>query len=115
MERDRCAARPVIGWLLGALVAFCALWPGTSGPVAATSAAGATALARPSASQHIEAVAAPLRPDIASTIHLIADAPAQRPDSVTLISSEAKAAELTTGNSTSLSSSDARAPPAVLS
>jgi hypothetical protein len=113
MGRDRSAGRPVIGWLLGALVAFCALWPGTSGPVASTSAAGATTLARPSASQHIEAVAAPLRPDIAATIHLIADGPAQRPDSVTLIKSKANAAELTAGNSASLSSSAARAPPAV--
>ena len=115
MGRDSCARRPVIGWLLGALVAFCAVWPGTSGPVvSATAAAGPAALVRVNTLQHIEAVAAPLRPEVPrSTSHAIAATSAERPSSVPLAVSTALDELAADGDSTSLSLSAARAPPSV--
>src|SRR3954468_4619655 len=104
MGRSRCAHRPVLGWLLGALLAFCALWPGAAGPVSSPTESGAATLVRSCTSQHIDAVAAPLRPDVARpTIHQDAATSAVEAESVNLSVSAPVVAPATTGNCTSLS------------
>jgi hypothetical protein len=115
MERDSCLRQPLVGWLLGVLLAFCAFLPVASGsngsPVAAP---GAATLVRSGTPQHVEAVTAALRPDVArSPLHSSAATPPDQSDSLAVSSSVAGAGQTATALSASPTLSDARAPPSV--
>ena len=115
MGRDRNVRQPLVGWLLGALLAFCAVLPVASGPVGSPAAAsGAATLVRSSSQQHLEATAPSQRPDAGrSTLHLSAATPPAQSDSLALSSSAPVAIATQIVHSTSLTSSFARAPPSV--
>jgi hypothetical protein len=115
MGRDRNVHQPLISWLLGALLAFCAVLPVASGQVGSPAAAsGAATLVRSSSQQHLEATTPPQRPDGGrSTLHLSAGTPPARSDSPAVSSSAPVAIATQIVHSTSLTSSVARAPPSV--
>jgi hypothetical protein len=114
MGRDRNLRR-LVGWLLGALLAFCAVLPVATGAIGSSAtASGAATLVRPSGHQHLEAITPPQRPDVGrSTLHLAAGTPPARSHGLTLSSSAPVTVGTRTIQSTSLPSSIARAPPSV--
>jgi len=115
MGRHRWVNRPLVGWFLGVLLAFCAVLPVTSGSAGQSAAApGAATLVRSGDHQHLEAVTAPQRPDVGrSTLHLSAATPADEWASPTLSSALSEAERAATAHSTSPTLSVARAPPSV--
>ena len=119
--------QPLIGWLLGALLAFCAVLPvaagtassadttGSTSPVGLPAAAsGAATLVRSSNSQHVDAVNTSQRPDIGRSIHqLSAATPAEQQDSFSLHGSASVASATEALRSAIATLSVARAPPSV--
>ena len=115
MGRDRRGYQPLVGWLLGLLLAFCSVMPVAFAPVGSHDAAPGTAtLARSSNSQHFEAVAAPLRPGVArSPLHHSPAISAGQLDSLTVSCGNAADAHTTAAFFTSLMLSGPRAPPSL--
>src|SRR5689334_14713141 len=113
MGRNRRVHQPLVGWLLGALLAFCAFLPVASGPVASSTAAhGAATLVRSGTHHSLDAITAPQRPHVSrSTLHLSAATPIDELAAPNITSTADLSARATTARSTPLTWSAARAPP----